>query len=252
MTFRTVEHCNIAHYYIISLENSKSGWAQKRWVYCAMGINSKSSSESAGWNWPTMYSTRSIGFDFELSDLEARNEKSYLPRAIQGPFTVQTDIFSSQEPMSHVVLEGPILNGLWDVTLHVIHEVDTTVQYGMSGLNLIVPWRFYWISHFSLRSCWWRKSNDGLTICLSLRPLMFRRVSIFNVVDFGIVTVAHSSTALTKCGASSAPLAYNMHSIFPRGWFAFFAATKLKQRAAVINDSKLKRIWKRLCERHKN
>lgn len=60
-----------------------------------------------------MHPTRSIGF--ELSDLEARNEKSYLPRAIQGPFTVQTDILSSQKPISNLVLEGnkePILNTL--------------------------------------------------------------------------------------------------------------------------------------------
>jgi hypothetical protein len=71
---------------------------------------------------------------------------------------------------------------------------------------------------------------------------MFKRVSIFNVVYFGIVTVRHSCTALINCGASSLPQADKVQSMFLWACFAWFAATKPKQKVVVMNGSKAKRI----------
>lgn len=77
---------------------------------------------------------------------------------------------------------------------------------------------------------------------------MSRRVSIFNVVSFGIITVGHFCTALKKCGASSAPEADNVHSSCLWCSFPFSAATKQKEKVAAMNESKVKRILQ--C--HKN
>lgn len=90
---------------------------------------------------------------------------------------------------------------------------------------------------------------------------MFNLVSMFKVVDFGIVTVGHTSTAFRKLGASSAPLAVKMHEIFggfPGGNFGFdkepkdsAPATDGRIRPNDANTKKLKRIIGGCQSRHR-